>query len=232
MADEDDKIRRNLVVVSSVILVSSFLKLPVSALIELFAKSSEAFKAIPQADFWAIGLTVLVYLVARYRFSDEGEKTSSELEKTYALNRSSLLHVEVLRAQNIFNQTGRFLPQVEHMRSAIAEQTKANGFDPENCKTVISLAIEGVPKRSSRLIANIKWSSGNTRTGRQLSSPHFTVQANWPRFQYLVLFLRASLSAMFYSKVALQQLMPYALAWFAMWVLLAKVIIGYLIASN
>ena len=69
--DEDTKIRRNLLVVSSAILLTSWLDVPASSLFE------KLFGGVhPQSEIWKFlvaELSVLIYLAIRYRFSSEGE---------------------------------------------------------------------------------------------------------------------------------------------------------------
>ena len=94
--DEDDKIRRNLVIFSSAILVSAVLDLPISALLTHFASTSYA--SPDGQKIWGIGLTILAYLAIRYRFSSEGEKYISERQRDMDSLHWSYL-VELLKAQ-------------------------------------------------------------------------------------------------------------------------------------
>lgn len=70
MEDEDSKVRRNLVMVSSTILLAAWLGIPISRLLE---------KALPGSGvtqepwrFWVAEFAVLIYLAVRYRFAEEG----------------------------------------------------------------------------------------------------------------------------------------------------------------
>ncbi len=77
MADEDDKVRRNLVVVSAVILVAGWLEIPFSAIVSKFVNTGELHH--DPFRIWATGLAVLLYLAIRYSFSPEGERYRSAL---------------------------------------------------------------------------------------------------------------------------------------------------------
>lgn len=65
MDDDDDKVRRNLVVASALILVWSFLGIPHTVLLE---KIGGGNAVIDPSRLWAVGLALLIYLLARFRF--------------------------------------------------------------------------------------------------------------------------------------------------------------------
>lgn len=68
LEDEDTKIRRNLVMVSSAILVSAWLHIP------LLGVWDKLFQVSKPDDWkvWVVEFALLIYLGLRYRFSDEG----------------------------------------------------------------------------------------------------------------------------------------------------------------
>lgn len=121
MADEDDKVRRNLVVVSGVILATAFLELPVSGVIDLFANAPEPFKAIPQSKFWAIGLTLLAYLLSRYRFSADGKDMVQVVTQTRENEETKLRQGELWRARREFNSNGTIRPSISELRTPVEE---------------------------------------------------------------------------------------------------------------
>jgi hypothetical protein len=70
MADEDDKVRRNLVMVSSAILISAWLEVPFAAfigkLVDISYVKPDSWKV------WVVGFFVMIYLALRYSFSSDG----------------------------------------------------------------------------------------------------------------------------------------------------------------
>jgi hypothetical protein len=65
--DDDDKIRRNLVVFSAAILLVAWLEIPIQALIDR-APAGATLK-VSSLRAWGAAGVVLGYLVLRYRFS-------------------------------------------------------------------------------------------------------------------------------------------------------------------
>jgi hypothetical protein len=70
--DTDPKVRRNLVVASALILLVTWLELPVAAITEKALTASNEIHVKP-FRIWATCFAVLVYLGLRYRFTKEWE---------------------------------------------------------------------------------------------------------------------------------------------------------------
>lgn len=75
--DDDDKVRRNLVVASSIILLAAWLGMPLAAVAErmlgISAGSPATFSLSPNR-FWSATLFVILYFFLRYRFSSEARR--------------------------------------------------------------------------------------------------------------------------------------------------------------
>jgi hypothetical protein len=81
--DDDDKIRRNLVVFSTGVLLVAWFNVPVQGWLE------DTFKYKPQVTFspaktWLAAAAILIYLLLRYRFSEDGENLVQRVSVAYA----------------------------------------------------------------------------------------------------------------------------------------------------
>jgi hypothetical protein len=75
--DDDDKVRRNLVVASSIVLLAAWLGMPLATLAERMlgvSAGSPATFTLSPSRFWSAALFMLVYFIVRYRFSSEARK--------------------------------------------------------------------------------------------------------------------------------------------------------------
>ena len=78
ITDEESHVRRNIVVVSSGILVASYLQLPASWL--LAAILPKEMPPIEAYKLWGVGSAVLLYLAMRYKFSPEAKVAQEEID--------------------------------------------------------------------------------------------------------------------------------------------------------
>lgn len=67
--DEDDKVRRNLVVFSAAVCLFTFIQLPIAQVVSGTLKGAGQWTPDPWR-LWAVVLVVLIYLFMRYRFSE------------------------------------------------------------------------------------------------------------------------------------------------------------------
>lgn len=81
--DDDDKIRRNLVVMSVAILLVAFLDVPVQ---QVLAKAFADNWKPSLARGWVAAFAVLFYFALRYRFDPKGEAAFKNLANTYAVS--------------------------------------------------------------------------------------------------------------------------------------------------
>ncbi|MFO6419899.1 hypothetical protein ACLBKS_06825 [Hylemonella sp. W303a] len=79
--DDDAKIRRNLVVYSTIVLALAWFGLPAGLLLE--AALPKSFINPPDYKFWAFGFAILAYLGIRYSFSKEGSSYRDSIERDY-----------------------------------------------------------------------------------------------------------------------------------------------------
>ena len=103
--DEDTKIRRNLVVVSAVIVVSAWLEIPFSSLLSKFLDSEAAPPEVYK--FWTVGFAMMIYFGLRYTFSKEGGDYKSSIEKELLYFRDQKAHLLLQRQTRKFTRTGK-----------------------------------------------------------------------------------------------------------------------------
>jgi hypothetical protein len=120
--DEDDKIRRNLVVVSGGVLLGFIAGLPEGALIERVLGAKDALNP---ARFWLAVLLVVLYLSYRYRFSrDWGNgwsRFNSEREDRAQWSIQSSVHVAVARFCRGQRPSIKFAPALDSLRRELAD---------------------------------------------------------------------------------------------------------------
>ena len=78
MEDDDLKVRRNLVLMSALVLVFAWLGIPFSVVIGKLIAPTSVYP--DEHKVWLIGLVSLAYLGLRYSFSNEGVKASRDLQ--------------------------------------------------------------------------------------------------------------------------------------------------------
>ncbi len=229
MADEDDKVRRNLVVVSGLILAGAFLELPASGLLDLFAKTN-TLSEVPQSKFWAIGFALLAYLTARYRFSSEGRLLGGELDSTFSQMYLDALRADIQRSEVVFNRTGRVLPFISGVNDVVVHVGKVNGLEPGiPYKSTISFEFNSnfyLNTLEVNLVPTLTIGSGDNV--RVIGGHDHKFKAVWPIPRYLTLLTWSGLKASVYSEVALQKIVPLALAGLALIHLLIKVLGSYI----
>jgi hypothetical protein len=208
MADEDDKVRRNLVVVSRVILATAFLELPVSGVIDLFASAPEPFKAIPQSKFWAIGLTLLAYLLSRYRFSADGKDMVQVVKNTRDREQAILEVREVRRAEQEFNLNGTLRPSIGQLRAPIEllhKEAELEGRAGQRLKLQFN-----EPWNSLNNLSRIPFHflSGPDNAGHSALEPRPTFSTTFTLQQKIYFKCRAMLIGYAYSEGAIQKLAP------------------------
>ena len=87
--DEDSKVRRNLVMACSVVWLLSWLEIPEGAIsAQLFGYDS--IRISEHKTLWA-GAVLLIYLILRFRFSDEAIKSHDFLKQQQKLKAESII---------------------------------------------------------------------------------------------------------------------------------------------
>lgn len=74
--DEDDKVRRNLVVFSAGVLLVAWLNVPVQGMLQDALKVKQE---VEPARTWLAAAAILVYLILRYRFSPDARKLGKDM---------------------------------------------------------------------------------------------------------------------------------------------------------
>lgn len=103
MEDTGDKIRRNLVVFSALILIAAWLRVPLSALAEKTLGGVHA----DNTRAWIVVVAVHVYLMFRYRFASETIHAANALFAEQAMLRSSRINRILSDESERFVKTGR-----------------------------------------------------------------------------------------------------------------------------
>lgn len=132
--DEDTKIRRNLVVVSMLILLAVWLRAPLEGLAEAL------FKVKPVAEnfawrVWLAAGAMLLYFGLRFRFSDENLKSLDPLQAEYYQVEQKIIRRWLARKLDRFVRsgsagsldTGGLATVVEAQRREIVENQRATG---------------------------------------------------------------------------------------------------------
>jgi hypothetical protein len=125
MADDtDEKIRRNLVAASAAVLLTTSLGIPFEVIVRRLLVGDATFVA--PARLLAVLFGVLAYLLARYRFSDDGEHLIERLELEATHLTHSLIRLYGAWHAGRYVRTGRssavFSPTMESLVSDIAER--------------------------------------------------------------------------------------------------------------
>lgn len=98
--DDDDKIRRNLIVTSAIVIGAAWFDISLPDLLErLFSiKSAPGAQAAQLSDWkvWVAALTALGYMSWRYRWSDEVEKALKQLSESIEARYAFLVRTDYL----------------------------------------------------------------------------------------------------------------------------------------
>jgi hypothetical protein len=79
--DSDDKIRRNLVAASAIVIGATALGIPFDAVLNKLVDTRHADVAAHRV--WAVGLAILAYMAARYRFTDVAQTLQSQHQAAF-----------------------------------------------------------------------------------------------------------------------------------------------------
>lgn len=211
MADEDDKIRRNLVVVSSAVLASSYLGMPFAAIWEKIMGPTKAMVLPQPHELIVCGLVVLLYLALRYRFSIEGEHYINQRKEEMDL--LHWMYVErLVRSQGrTYVSTGRdtriLFPDLPDIRGVvlqdIADHHKLTIVEFDTFHAfVIDKKKDGWRGRVS---ISLSWRAGANNGALEGAATHFIVVS---RIDRLYVKARTLAAATFYSKSAISVLFP------------------------
>lgn len=230
--DTDEKIRRNLVVASALILLSAWLDIPFSAFL---AKLIEPARAAPEVyKFWAVGFAIMAYLGLRYYFSAEGEeyrtRTVVELD---AMRRKKALILAQKQADR-FTKNGSE-PQVFNgllTQFATDRTTSISGAsDPMGLgrpKMRLSFYRADPSPYTFAASAECVW---NSDKGTASSSGGTCIEVNVEKLQKISVDWASRVHVWTYSESSIRYLIPVVLALCAVASLFMKIIASYIEAN-
>jgi hypothetical protein len=215
--DEDDKVRRNLVIVSSAILLTAWLGVPTSRLIEKALSSGPV--ELDAGRVWSALLFVLWYLFLRYHFSRDRKKIAVEFERDYGWIAQRRVERAVRRAAAYFSRTGKNCGIFqEHLGQYVESIVK-----DMNREIPSSRAEDPAFGRPKVIVTSVSFDQGGYSAGsasvdfewnepRRASSSGgkvlFDVGRGW-RWRWFV--VSAAAEAIFYSQASIQTIAPVAL---------------------
>lgn len=123
ITDEESHVRRNIVVVSSGILVASYLQLPASWL--LAAILPKEMPPIEAYKLWGVGSAVLLYLAMRYKFSPEAKVAQEEIDNELQILRYDRMRKSLsLPEKNIvtFDRAQELIPNLPDLVESTLSQ--------------------------------------------------------------------------------------------------------------
>ncbi|HEY5581239.1 MAG TPA: hypothetical protein VIK56_08755 [Rhodoferax sp.] len=227
--DDDEKVRRNLVVVSAVILVSAWLDIPFSALIEKLV--GQKYPSPDIFRIWILGFAVMIYTGVRYRFSSEGAQYSSEIQGELQRMREALTYVEVQKQADAYSKTGREPTVFGGKLSEFAETRRAetdNGSElgdwgrPQMQLTVYEHRVD---PWSFSMSASFVWLMGDRR---MTSTGNSVIDVKIKGFYRWLIELQARLQTWGYSASSIKYLVPVLLSLCAVSTICFKVLQAYL----
>lgn len=225
MDDSDDKIRRNLVVVSSGICLSAWLELPGSLMLGNFISTTIV---VPQYKLWAVGFTLLAYLGMRFRFSGEGVTLVADVNKAVNLARNASAWQDVTNAAWLYSRPrGYVSPVLVGLGDAVSSALrKVESVRPELSEYRPTISFGSTSSHTDGLIADavvtVVWVRKDG--GYTSATSDHRVKFDWQGWRRSWLEIRAISQGWFYSDMGVQKLAPVLIALFAVSVLWYRVI--------
>lgn len=207
MDDDDQHIRRNLVVFSSGILLAAWLRLPgLGVLDKLFPITPD----VPAARLWAVGFAVLLYLGWRFKHSPQGSEMKKNVLEEIHSQEAGLFYQSLERAlKQLSNGT---LSQILCSITNFPAIWPRN--DPEN------IEFFGLQSALAKT-ATIRLRYPGKTDSEMLQDQMIPIE--WSGWLLHWIQLRAFFRAHFNSKVAVDSLAPVVLALAAEFVLFCKI---------
>lgn len=161
--DDNDKIRRNLVVTSTVVIAIAWLDIPIPLLIDRLTslKTANGFEIGPW-KIWALVLVVLSYFAWRYRWSEEFTKGWLEHSKAAHNKYGELLQQHYVPLVAGWSLQGNFPPDAHPKLQAAMNHAMGIGFQ------------DGLVKPTSVLILV------GENANELIDSPAANVTTTWP----------------------------------------------------
>lgn len=230
MDDEDDKVRRNLVMFSMAILLFAWLDVPLAAVAAKLLGDKPEGPQVVLAPWkvWSAVAALLIYLILRYRFSDEASKGFSALradqQAAYAMRVARHLTSLASRVQGDRLAKGAFRDEIEAMIASAAErQNRVDTYSTIRPKA--RFALQG-PTVNRGLDHNVQvmlaWEiSGQKDPNLASTAIRYTMPAPTNQWLHSIAWVRAFV----YSKGALGHAWPTCIA------SAAAVVVAYKLAS-
>lgn len=227
ISDQDDHIRRNIVLVSSGILLAAWLELPGTSLLASVLPNGTQ---IAPHKLWAVGFALLAYLGLRYQFTADGKEFQSQLNKQVrdfrleimvnSLDQPAVKRYSYEDACKLFSE--------EQLRPLVSQAIQRSGNQHTPTETPWVHVEDLYLKTNRSLHSTIKLEFKNE--GRaSLSVPCLTRPTHeWSRpYAFFRFGIPASLKAWIYSPAAIQYMAPIALAVTAEAVMLSRLVVSY-----
>ncbi len=210
MDDDDEKVRRNLVVFSSLILASTWLGHPelwlVTQLLTPDAGRPPAWKVT------TLALAVLVYLTARYWFSPAHEAARSTMSHDWDRIKNRIRNQTIVRGVENFHVKRKQLSFIStDMDEYVRDQgVKWGGSQLKEFRLRFS-AVHIQPRGEwAGELQTTREISSDTRTG--LASGGILLPYEFPIGMRRSIRLRAAINQLFYSRTAVEYFTPIALS--------------------
>lgn len=227
--DTDAKIRRNLVVFSTLIVLVAWLQIPVGEIAVGLLKLDKLEKPLQLSQFrlWVACFAVLLYMALRYRFTEEWGQFSREM---YGINlnlQRALVQKTLDTALRRFHKTGKDSPLFHNHIEQLA--SKVIRSQPEHERLEAKNRPLGVVKE--RLHPRSEWEGEakleftryvNTKGAKNNVVYIEKVAFEIPERKQMEIKVVAFARSLFYSKFSVHYLVPFALAVAALTVVLYK----------
>ncbi|MGC1175775.1 hypothetical protein [Polaromonas sp.] len=221
--DDDDHIRRNIVVVSTSILLAAWLELPASS---VFGSILPSTISLEPRKLWAVGFAILAYLGVRYRFSSDGQAFTNSFKTQLQEDRNRGLEKLLKKGFREYKKSGKSPGSgdgIEKVVQLIRDGERLNVSDdrPNLELHEHSWCSLTDAEASVLFIFNEKGEKGQVP---KIASVSF----RWPLHVVFANYLPSWLKALLYSDVAIQKIAPLLLALCAEVVLLLRLTHSYL----
>lgn len=225
---DDSKIRRNLVVFSGVIILLTWLRVPVGELAGGLFKLEKGtqISQISQFRLWIACLVILLYLSLRYRFTKEWTKIGNAYRAEVLEKKQQLIDKRAIKSVDHFRKTkhrdGGFKGQLFTSYSSAVDEKKQKYADLIGEPEILIHRLRGDPVINGERVSMIfRWDAKRVRgipdDGFQLSYKFDWLDQKWIAFY-------ANAHTLAYSSSAVQYIIPILLTAVAFVVLLIRLI--------
>lgn len=234
MDDDDLKIRKNLVLVSAVVILTMWLEIPFSA---FAAKLIGPEYATPsEHKIWIVGLAILCYFAARYRFTDDGVMLKSSVGKEAQSMRKSLAHQMGQHAADYYTKTGKktqvFGSQLDQFTiSNDREKGSSTTYHNEGRATLTLYPIND-DREYYKMVFSVHCSWSSVTGSNKSSTGNAALQFDLMGLNRQYLLFRPLIHASVYSRATVLFAAPVVLALIATFVICGKILQAYISTSG